>query len=374
MIQELLKAFILVFIAEMGDKTQILAMAFATKYPARKVLAGIFAGCLLNHGLAVLLGSSVSKVIPLNTVQVIAGFAFVLFALWTIKPESDEDEDESKKSRFGPVITVATAFFIGELGDKTQLTAITLAADAMYPLVILAGTVTGMVVTGGLGIIVGKKLGDKIPEFGIKIIAASVFMMFGVTKLYNTVPKEYLEIQYILIFAALVSITAFMFLKSSLAKRKEGKESLLKKTSRELYNYYNRTREQVEDICLGENKCGKCKGKNCIIGYTKLLIENGLDGMGSVSLESLGKELGKGNDKDYNRELVLQTLSSTLLFIKNHPENPDVKNLHDIRKNLEMILFGESFENIDDWKKYETDLKAMDKDIAEKLISEMRKQ
>ncbi|KNY29286.1 TMEM165/GDT1 family protein [Pseudobacteroides cellulosolvens] len=365
MIQELIKAFLLVFIAEMGDKTQILAMAFATKYPAKKVLAGIFIGCLLNHGLAVLLGSSVSRLIPLNTVQIIAGFAFVVFALWTIKPESDEDEDESNKSKFGPVITVATAFFIGELGDKTQLAAITLATDAMYPLIILVGTVTGMVVTGGLGIIVGKKLGDKIPEFVIKIIAASVFMLFGITKLYNTMPKEYLEMKYILILAAVVSLTVFLLLKSSLARRREGKESLLVKTSRELYNYYHQAREKVEDICLGENKCRKCQGQSCVIGYTKLLIDNGMEGIESVELDDGGEYFGK----DYDRELVLETLRSTLVLLKDDPGNINYRNLHKIRKNLEIILFGQNIENMCNWQQYVRDLEAVDKDITEKLIA-----
>ena len=83
MIQELLKAFLLIFIAEMGDKTQILAMAFATQFPVRKVLLGIGLGVVLNHGLAVALGSYLSRVVPLSTVQIIAGAAFVGFALWT---------------------------------------------------------------------------------------------------------------------------------------------------------------------------------------------------------------------------------------------------------------------------------------------------
>src|SRR5690554_2998779 len=161
MIQEMIKAFFLIFIAEMGDKTQILAMAFATRFPVRKVLLGIGLGALLNHGLAVALGSSLSRVVPLSTIQIIAGAAFIGFALWTLKPENGEEEKEPRM-QFGPTATVALAFFIGELGDKTQLTAITLAADARYPLLILGGTVSGMIATGALGIFIGKKLGEKI--------------------------------------------------------------------------------------------------------------------------------------------------------------------------------------------------------------------
>ncbi|ABR49971.1 protein of unknown function UPF0016 [Alkaliphilus metalliredigens QYMF] len=145
MIQEILKAFMLIFIAEMGDKTQILAMAFATRFSVGKVLIGIGIGAFLNHGLAVLIGSYLSQMIPISTIQMVAGIAFLGFALWTLK--SDDDQDEPK-IQFGPIATVAVAFFLGELGDKTQLTAITLAADTSYPFMILVGTVTGMIATG----------------------------------------------------------------------------------------------------------------------------------------------------------------------------------------------------------------------------------
>jgi putative Ca2+/H+ antiporter (TMEM165/GDT1 family) len=116
----MLKAFMLIFVAEMGDKTQILAMAFATKYPVKKVLLGIFIGAFLNHGLAVLFGSYLSQIIPISSLQIIAGFAFVGFALWTLYSD-DEEEEETKKYKLGPIFTVSLAFFLGELGDKTQL-------------------------------------------------------------------------------------------------------------------------------------------------------------------------------------------------------------------------------------------------------------
>lgn len=140
----------------MGDKTQILAMAFATQYPVKKVLLGIFFGVLLNHGSAVALGSLLATLVPLDLIQMVAGFAFIAFALWTLKSESDEKDENQSEKHYGPILTVATAFFIGELGDKTQLTAITLSVDAAFPLFILAGTVTGMIVTGSMGIYIGK--------------------------------------------------------------------------------------------------------------------------------------------------------------------------------------------------------------------------
>ena len=138
----------------MGDKTQILAMTFAFA-SCKKVLIGIGLGVFLNHGLAVILGSYLSRMIPISTLQMIAGAAFIGFAFWTLKPEKEGEENELRM-QFGPVATVSLAFFLGELGDKTQLTAITMAADAKYPLMILAGTVSGMAATGALGIIIGK--------------------------------------------------------------------------------------------------------------------------------------------------------------------------------------------------------------------------
>ena len=156
MMIEMLKAFFLIFIAEMGDKTQILAMAFATRFPVKKVLAGVFIGVLLNHGLGVIVGKYISDFLPTNIIQIVAGVVFISFAFWTLKVEDDEDKDEEQKYKFGPVLTVALAFFIGELGDKTQLTAITLATNTSYPLAILGGTVLGMIMTCSIGILIGK--------------------------------------------------------------------------------------------------------------------------------------------------------------------------------------------------------------------------
>ncbi len=95
----------------MGDKTQILAMAFATKYKVKMVLIGIFFGSLLNHGLAVVLGSYLSRFVPVSAIQMVAGFAFVVFALWTLQMDEDNDEDKKIGGSLGPIMTVATAFF-----------------------------------------------------------------------------------------------------------------------------------------------------------------------------------------------------------------------------------------------------------------------
>ena len=186
MLQEFIQSFLLIFVAEMGDKTQILAMTFATQYKLGSVLLGIFVGVLANHGLAVLVGTYLSDILPIQTLQIIAGFCFIAFGLWTLKPENEENEVQNRKKRnFGPMLTVAAAFFIGELGDKTQLTAITLAANSRLPIIILTGTVSAMMLTGGLGIFVGTKIGDKIPKSIIKIAASAIFILLGFLKLYT---------------------------------------------------------------------------------------------------------------------------------------------------------------------------------------------
>lgn len=222
MFTDFIKAFGLIFIAEMGDKTQILAMAFSTRYKVKSVLCGIFLGAFLNHGIAVWLGNYLCSIIPVETLQIIAGFAFVGFALWTLKIEKEEEEKKVKRS-FGPIITVAMAFFIGELGDKTQLTAITLSTEATYPLLILLGSVSAMIVTGGLGIFVGRKLGNKIPELAIKLLAASIFMIFGVTKLFTTVPDKYLNPMVLVAFFSIIGIISFIRIKAIINMRSQEK-------------------------------------------------------------------------------------------------------------------------------------------------------
>ncbi|WP_070000776.1 TMEM165/GDT1 family protein [Cellulosilyticum sp. I15G10I2] len=206
MTRELLSAFLLVFVAEMGDKTQILAMMFATRYKARSVLAGVFIGSLLNHGLAVLLGNQLGCLIPLTLLGTIAGLAFIYFAFTSLRYE--EGEKEELINYKSPIITVASAFFIGELGDKTQLAAITLSMDAVCPWEILIGTVGAMVATSVMGIWVGSKIGKNIPDIFIKTFSAALFFVFGIIKLstlfWNKVDTLFIVMEAVVISAAFI--------------------------------------------------------------------------------------------------------------------------------------------------------------------------
>lgn len=166
-----------VTLAEMGDKTQLLAMAFATKYKASKVLIGVFLATIVNHALAVAAGDFITKFETLEIwIQGIAALSFIFFGLWTIRGDRLEGE-ENRQTKFGAVMTVAIAFFIAELGDKTQLATIALATRFPSNSVgILMGTTTGMLIADAIGIVVGVVMCKKIPERTIKLVLAGVFI------------------------------------------------------------------------------------------------------------------------------------------------------------------------------------------------------
>ncbi|WP_371370679.1 TMEM165/GDT1 family protein [Sporomusa aerivorans] len=182
-------ALTFVVLAEMGDKTQLLGMAFATRYPWPTVLWGVFVATILNHLFAVIVGSYITLFIPLQYVQIIAAASFIIFGLWTIR--GDELNDEDKDTRRSPFWTVTIAFFIAEMGDKTQLATIALAAqfsNAIIP--VWLGTTAGMMIANAIGIVVGVILGKKIPERLVKWVAAITFIFFGVYGLYEYLPRE----------------------------------------------------------------------------------------------------------------------------------------------------------------------------------------
>ena len=344
MIQELIKAFSLIFMAEMGDKTQILAMAFATQYPILKVLMGIGFGAFLNHGLAVILGSLLSSVIDFEIMQIIAGYAFVAFGLWTLKIDHEEDEETSKQ-KYGPILTVSIAFFIGELGDKTQLTAITLASEATYPAFILMGTVLGMIATGALGIYVGKKLGDKIPELAIKYLASTVFLVFGFQKLISIYTLSTTLIVFIL-FVCMFSA----FLAYKLNRHHQVVVSQFKLTSQKLYNYYQHVSSHLDDICMGERYCNACLGEKCAIGHAKQILKGSLD---ETVVETTAINQHQYAFKPIDQSEVIHVLTDTLKVIEEVNDEKRNQNAQLIRQQLEMILINKTldYQNTKDYLK-----------------------
>ncbi len=353
MFQTYIQAMLMILIAEMGDKTQILAMAFATKYKVKQIIVGVAIGAFLNHGLAILLGSMLTRVIPLEALQLIAGFMFVGFAFWSLKV--DEDEEEEVEAKYGPILTVAVAFFIGELGDKTQLAALTLGASSSFPLLVLLGTVTGMVLTSGVGIFVGAKLGHKIPEMQLKLGAFAVFMFFGLEKLIRSPYTA--EISQVFVVVAFVLITLFSAYKirEFVLEIRTVQDTGLQKQAQKLYAHVHQLKQEAEALCLGEANCTVCQGERCVVGYMKALLNKAAKGevIDIKEVEQINGLIARAVDQS----LALGMLVNLNDYYRAYPEEY-LKNstLQQLRQILERLVFGEVFEVFKTYKDYQTHL------------------
>ena len=155
-----------IFIAEMGDKTQLVAMCLASRFNARVVLAGIFAATLLVHVFSVILGVGVGKLIPAAWIGFAAGLAFIGFGLWTMRGDELSDEECANIQGKSAFWLVSSTFFLAELGDKTMIGTTTLATQySVIP--VWLGSTLGMVVADGLAIVVGQMMGKSLPEKAI---------------------------------------------------------------------------------------------------------------------------------------------------------------------------------------------------------------
>ncbi len=332
MISEFIRAFVMIFIAEMGDKSQILAMTFATKYNVKKVMIGLFVGILLNHIIAVFIGSQLSMFIPLNVVTFLAGLIFIVFGLFSLHIKTD-DEIKVKETKFGPIITIALLFFLGELGDKTQLTAITLSSDATYPFIILVGTVSGMLLTSILGIYLGIKFGRKIPVVYMKLASSFIFVLFGVLKVLDNTIAFSSSVITIIVIVVLLSYTTLLI---HFIKNERNKNSLYVRTASKLKSTYHLLSIKLEDICLQETHCGSCMGGKCLIGYTKEVVRNAMEGKTVNVHYSSNMTI-----KDHSKTKVFEALDIVIETLKDDFDNPKFEPLHEVRRNFEKIVFGE---------------------------------
>ncbi len=182
-----LMSLAIVFLAEMGDKTQLLAMAFAARFRWQIVLCGILVATAVNHLFAVYVGVYLTGLVPLVYIKVATALSFILFGIWTLRGDTLEDED--KRFNSSPFLTIVIAFFLAEMGDKTQLATMALAAEYNTVLPVWLGTTTGMVIADAVGIVVGIVLHKKLPEKQIKWFAALIFIAFGVWGLYDALVR-----------------------------------------------------------------------------------------------------------------------------------------------------------------------------------------
>lgn len=173
-------SFGIIFVAEIGDKSQLMAMTFAARYRAVTILLAITAATASVHLVSVLLGAAVGAALPTDAISLVAGFAFLGFAAWTLRGDELDDDEAARAARTTTSVffTVGTAFFLAELGDKTMLATVALATDNGLVGTWLGSTV-GMVAADALAIVVGQQLGTHLPDRVVKVGAAVIFVAFG---------------------------------------------------------------------------------------------------------------------------------------------------------------------------------------------------
>ena len=169
----------------MGDKTQLLAMLLAIKF--RKpvpIILGILVATLLNHATAGLLGAWVARALGPDALRWVIGVSFIAMAAWMLVPDKIDDE-AAKPSRFGAFGTTLIAFFLAEMGDKTQIATVALAARYEDLIAVVAGTTLGMMIADVPAVFVGDKLASQVPMRLVHAIAAAIFGLLGVLTLLN---------------------------------------------------------------------------------------------------------------------------------------------------------------------------------------------
>lgn len=180
--EALLISTAVIFVAELGDKSQLMAMTFAARYRARDVLIGITVATAVVHLASVGIGAAIGSAFAdyQDWINVVAGVAFLGFAAWTLRGDelTDAEADKARSSQGAAILAVALAFFLAELGDKTMLATITLATHEGWFGTWIGSTV-GMVAADALAIAVGAVLGRRLPEKAIRYGATAAFVVFG---------------------------------------------------------------------------------------------------------------------------------------------------------------------------------------------------
>lgn len=175
----------IVALAEMGDKTQLLSLVLAAKF--RKpwpIILGILLGTLLNHALAGAVGAWLTSVLGPNALRWILGLGFLVMAVWMLIPDKLDEEDANVKvSRFGVFATTLIAFFFAEMGDKTQVATVALAAQYQALVAVVAGTTLGMMLANVPAVFIGDKLAHRLPIKLIHGVAAAIFAVLGLLAL-----------------------------------------------------------------------------------------------------------------------------------------------------------------------------------------------
>lgn len=170
-----------VTLAEMGDKTQLLAFLLAARFKKPiPIIAGIFIATILNHGLAGLLGTWITSLLSPELLRWILGISFLGMAVWTLIPDKIDEDEQPKVAESGVFIATLIAFFLAEIGDKTQIATVALAASYSAPITVVMGTTLGMMLADVPAVFLGNKFAQKLPLKLIHTLAAAIFAILGI--------------------------------------------------------------------------------------------------------------------------------------------------------------------------------------------------
>jgi putative Ca2+/H+ antiporter (TMEM165/GDT1 family) len=175
-----------VALAEMGDKTQLLAFILAARFKKPvPIILGILCATLVNHGLAGALGALITSVISPDTMRWVLGLSFIAMAVWTLIPDKIEEEETQVAQKLGVFGATLVTFFLAEMGDKTQIATVALAAHYAAPLLVVIGTTLGMLIADVPAVFVGNKFAAKIPMKLVHSIASGIFAVMGLLTLFK---------------------------------------------------------------------------------------------------------------------------------------------------------------------------------------------
>jgi len=173
-----------VALAEIGDKTQLLAFLLAARFKRPlPIILGILVATLFNHGLAGALGAWITAMLRPEILRWVLGLSFIGMAVWTMIPDKIEEEETAVAQRFGVFGATVVTFFLAEMGDKTQIATVAMAAHYANPLLVVAGTTLGMLIADVPAVFVGDKLANRIPMRLVHSVAAALFALMGLATL-----------------------------------------------------------------------------------------------------------------------------------------------------------------------------------------------
>ncbi|WP_017525860.1 TMEM165/GDT1 family protein [Pusillimonas noertemannii] len=173
-----------VALAEIGDKTQLLAFILAARFRRPwPIIAGIFCATLVNHGLAGMLGAWLTSVVQPATLRWLLGLSFIAMAAWVLVPDKIDEDEAPSAGRLGIFGATAVAFFLAEMGDKTQVATVALAANYASVTAVVLGTTLGMLIANVPAVLIARKVVERVPMKLVHALAALIFAILGVLTL-----------------------------------------------------------------------------------------------------------------------------------------------------------------------------------------------